>query len=344
MPVEKSEEAVVSLSYSSLLSRPRSGSHLLACTARTAKGLTFNLRLNRTTMIVPFASVLSKAVVVGTSFLLGAFYVHWLADHPLIWQGPAPSDHAVANALRASLLLLLLLLLLVVPLVLATDDPRASSSQATTRSSTTRRLTTPAPCRPSPPSRSSRPSPSSSCRPSRASSSTAQPSVRWPLSPYLSPAPLKVPLLTLRPAPAVLLLSALTVYTSNVLAALRFLPLDALPPSSFFPSIDPVTTLARVRSVAGGNLGPVRLVEALQSVAASHMIIAVRRPLALSLSLSLLVQHALTHSLSPSSTQVSLTGVLAIQGAQGWAERPSSTGRPVPAVAPAPEAPKEAAR
>lgn len=159
-----------------------------------------------------------------------------------------------------------------------------------------------------------------------------------------SPAPLADPILTPRPALAVLLLSALTVYTSNVLAALRFLPLDALPPSSFFPSVDPVTTLARVKSVAGGNLGPVRLVEALQSVAASHMIIAVRRPLALCLSLSLLVQHPLTHSLSPSSTQVSLTGVLAIQGAQGWAERPSSTGRPVPAVAPAAEAPKEAAR
>lgn len=73
-----------------------------------------------------------------------------------------------------------------------------------------------------------------------------------------------------------LLLSALTVYTSNVVAALRFLPLDALSPSSFFPS----PSFTNVKQAAG-SIGPVRLVEALQSVAASHMIIAVRLSLSL---------------------------------------------------------------
>lgn len=66
-----------------------------------------------------------------------------------------------------------------------------------------------------------------------------------------------------------LLASALAVYTSNVLAALRYLPLDALAPGS--PS-----SLSAAHALAENLGGEVRLVEALQSVAASHMIIAVR--------------------------------------------------------------------
>ncbi|GAA6005312.1 hypothetical protein JCM11491_002654 [Sporobolomyces phaffii] len=77
-----------------------------------------------------------------------------------------------------------------------------------------------------------------------------------------------------------LLVSAASVYISNVLAALRYLPLSQLPPFST-ASLD--------------SLGQVRLTEALQSIAASNMIIA-----------------------------VSLTGVLMLQGAQGYADRPSS--------------------
>lgn len=62
---------------------------------------------------------------------------------------------------------------------------------------------------------------------------------------------------------AVLLASAAAVYTSNVLAALRYLPLDLVRPgSSFSPaSLD--------------SFSEAKLTEALQSVAASHMIIAV---------------------------------------------------------------------
>lgn len=75
--------------------------------------------------------------------------------------------------------------------------------------------------------------------------------------------------LTFWVADAVLLSSAMAVYTSNVLAALRYLPLDQLKPGSKIPS--------SILSVSPfNNLGQVRLVEALQSVAASHMIIAVR--------------------------------------------------------------------
>ncbi|GAA5831404.1 hypothetical protein JCM3766R1_001738 [Sporobolomyces carnicolor] len=77
-----------------------------------------------------------------------------------------------------------------------------------------------------------------------------------------------------------LLVSALSVYISNVLAALRYLPLSELPPFST-ASLD--------------SLGQTRLTEALQSIAASNMIIA-----------------------------VSLTGVLMLQGAQGYADRRSS--------------------
>ncbi|GAA5869521.1 hypothetical protein JCM16303_000498 [Sporobolomyces ruberrimus] len=82
-----------------------------------------------------------------------------------------------------------------------------------------------------------------------------------------------------------LLVSALSVYISNVLAALRYLPLSQLPPFS----------------TAGlDQLGQVRLTEALQSIAASNMIIA-----------------------------VSLTGVLMLQGAQGYADRPTSIDLPI---------------
>ncbi|GAA6001826.1 hypothetical protein JCM5350_005022 [Sporobolomyces pararoseus] len=77
-----------------------------------------------------------------------------------------------------------------------------------------------------------------------------------------------------------LLVSALSVYISNVLAALRYLPLSQQPPFST-ASLD--------------SLGATRLTEALQSVAASNMIIA-----------------------------VSLTGVLMLQGAQGYADRPTT--------------------
>ncbi|GAA5852496.1 hypothetical protein JCM8547_002519 [Rhodosporidiobolus lusitaniae] len=96
-------------------------------------------------------------------------------------------------------------------------------------------------------------------------------------------------------ATLLLLVSAFSVYTSNLLAALRYLPLSSLPPGS--PAS---TTAALIEKTSTGltgalsNLGEVRLVEALRVVAASHMIIA-----------------------------VSLTGVLALQGAQGWADRPS---------------------
>lgn len=59
-----------------------------------------------------------------------------------------------------------------------------------------------------------------------------------------------------------LLLSALAVYTTNVRAALDYLPLENLP-SSWTPLDAHIT-------------------EALQSIAASHMIIAVRLPLSAS--------------------------------------------------------------
>lgn len=43
---------------------------------------------------------LNKVILVATSILLGAFFVHWLADHALIWQGPVIQSDAVASALR----------------------------------------------------------------------------------------------------------------------------------------------------------------------------------------------------------------------------------------------------
>lgn len=62
----------------------------------------------------------------------------------------------------------------------------------------------------------------------------------------------------------------MAVYTSNVLAALRYLPLDQLKPGNKIPS-------SILSASPFNNLSQVRLVEALQSVAASHMIIAVRQ-------------------------------------------------------------------
>lgn len=44
----------------------------------------------------------SKVVVVASAFLLGSFFVHWLADHSLIWQGTEMPSHAVETSLRAS--------------------------------------------------------------------------------------------------------------------------------------------------------------------------------------------------------------------------------------------------
>ena len=43
---------------------------------------------------------LNKVILVATSILLGAFFVHWLADHALIWQGPVVPSDAVNSALR----------------------------------------------------------------------------------------------------------------------------------------------------------------------------------------------------------------------------------------------------
>lgn len=44
--------------------------------------------------------VLNKVILVSTSVLLGAFFVHWIADHALIWQGPELPTQAVSDALR----------------------------------------------------------------------------------------------------------------------------------------------------------------------------------------------------------------------------------------------------
>ncbi|GAA5823448.1 hypothetical protein JCM3770_006040 [Rhodotorula araucariae] len=192
--------------------------------------------------------LLSKVVVVGTAFLLGAFFVHWLADHPLIWQGPQVAPDAVQTALRYY-----------------SHFYHAPPFYAATLTAV-------------------------------AAATILATVTKLALSP--------VDGLLFDGATLMLLLSAVTVYTSNVLAALRYLPLDLLPPASFFPA--PID-LHR----AAGDIGEIRLVEALQSVAASHLIIA-----------------------------VSLTGVLALQGAQGYAERSSSAGKPVAAAPPASAPPR----
>ncbi|GAA5828312.1 hypothetical protein JCM11251_006190 [Rhodosporidiobolus azoricus] len=176
----------------------------------------------------------NKAILVSSSFLLGAFFTHWLSDHPLIWEGPEVPPAAVEAGLRYY-----------------SHIYHAPKFYVTT-------LTVAAVI---------------------ALGGACLKLIMNPVTGMLFDG-----------ATLLLVFSSITVYTSNVLAALRYLPLDKLTPGSPIPKLN--------------SLGEVRLVEALQSVAASHMIIA-----------------------------VSLTGVLALQGAQGWAERPSppSSTAPVPA-------------
>ncbi|GAA5969792.1 hypothetical protein JCM11641_008042 [Rhodosporidiobolus odoratus] len=184
--------------------------------------------------------VLNKAILVSTSFLIGSFYVHWLADHPLIWQGPSVPPPAVAASLRYY-----------------SHIYHAPPLYVTTLTST-------------------------------AGVALASAGIKLILNPVSG--------LLFDGATLLLLISALSVYSANVLAALRYLPLDHLKPGS--PALQALEKTSGGLGSALHNLGEVRLVEALQSVAASHMIIA-----------------------------VSLTGVLALQGAQGWADRvsPSSS-------------------
>ncbi|KAG0658344.1 hypothetical protein C6P46_005800 [Rhodotorula mucilaginosa] len=183
---------------------------------------------------------LNKVILVATSILLGAFFVHWLADHALIWQGPVIPSDAVNSALRYY-----------------SHIYHAPRFYVTGLSSL-------------------------------AVAALGAAFAKLVLNPVQG--------LLFDGGTSLLLASAAAVYTSNVLAALRYLPLDLVRPgSSFSPaSLD--------------RFSEAKLTEALQSVAASHMIIA-----------------------------VSLTGVLALQGAQGYAERPQDNwDQPVPAVAPAP--------
>ncbi|KWU43335.1 MFS general substrate transporter [Rhodotorula sp. JG-1b] len=183
---------------------------------------------------------LNKVILVATSILLGAFFVHWLADHALIWQGPVVPSDAVNSALRYY-----------------SHIYHAPRFYVTGLSSL-------------------------------AVAALGAAFAKLVLNPVQG--------LLFDGGTSLLLASAAAVYTSNVLAALRYLPLDLVRPgSSFSPaSLD--------------SFSEAKLTEALQSVAASHMIIA-----------------------------VSLTGVLALQGAQGYAERPRDNwDQPVPAVAPAP--------
>ncbi|GAA6014744.1 hypothetical protein JCM8202_001646 [Rhodotorula sphaerocarpa] len=178
--------------------------------------------------------VLNKVILVSTSVLLGAFFVHWIADHALIWQGPELPTQAVSDALRYYSWIY--------------HAPRFYGLALTIL----------------------------------ASSALGAALAKLVLNPVQG--------LLFDGGTSLLLGSAVAVYTSNVLAALRYLPLDRIMPGS--PTFDPAGL---------DNLTELKLTEALQSVAASHMIIA-----------------------------VSLTGVLALQGAQGYAERPH-TDKPPPA-------------
>ncbi|GAA5869647.1 hypothetical protein JCM3774_005503 [Rhodotorula dairenensis] len=169
---------------------------------------------------------LNKVILVATALLLGAFFVHWIADHALIWQGPDIPSTAVQSALRYY-----------------SHIYHAPPFYAAGLGSL-------------------------------AVAALAASFAKLVLNPVQG--------LLFDGGTSLLLASAAAVYTSNVLAALRYLPLDRVRPGSTFTpsSLD--------------SFSEVKLTEALQSVAASHMIIA-----------------------------VSLTGVLALQGAQGYAERPS---------------------
>ncbi|GAA5917315.1 hypothetical protein JCM6882_008970 [Rhodosporidiobolus microsporus] len=169
----------------------------------------------------------NKAILVSSSFLLGAFFTHWLSDHPLIWQGPEVPSAAVEAGLRYY-----------------SHIYHAPPFYVTGLSGA-------------------------------AAIALGAAALKLIINPVAG--------MLFDGATVLLIFSSITVYTSNVLAALRYLPLDQLTPGSSVPKLN--------------SLGEVRLVEALQSVAASHMIIA-----------------------------VSLTGVLALQGAQGWAERPPTAG------------------
>ncbi|GAA5975521.1 hypothetical protein JCM10908_005186 [Rhodotorula pacifica] len=184
---------------------------------------------------------LNKIILVATSILLGAFFVHWLADHALIWQGPDIPSEAVSNALRYY-----------------SHIYQAPRFYVTSLSSL-------------------------------AVAALGAAFAKLILNPVQG--------LLFDGGTSLLLASAAAVYTSNVLAALRYLPLDlvAQPGSAFSPS-------------SLDSFSEAKLTEALQSVAASHMIIA-----------------------------VSLTGVLALQGAQGYAERPI-VDKPIRAAAPPPPA------
>ncbi|GAA5875965.1 hypothetical protein JCM1840_006234 [Sporobolomyces johnsonii] len=189
------------------------------------------------------AWLLNKAILVSTSFLIGAFFNTWAVDHALIWQGPDVLPQSVATSLRYY-----------------SHIFHAPPFYITTLSSA-------------------------------AGVALVASGVKLVMNPVSG--------LLFDGATFLLLASALSVYISNVLAALRYLPLDQQ------PAFDQTSGLGS----ALDNLGEVRLTEALQSVAASHMIIA-----------------------------VSLTGVLMLQGAQGFADRPSSVSsaeRPAAGVVPA---------
>ncbi|BGP14761.1 hypothetical protein JCM10213_004300 [Rhodosporidiobolus nylandii] len=177
---------------------------------------------------------LSKVVLVATSFLLGSFFVMWLADYPLLWQGPEIPPQGVAAALRYY-----------------SHIYHAPPFFVTTLTS-------------------------------MAGLALGAAGLKLVLNPVSG--------MLFDGATLLLLTSALSVYSANVLAALRYLPLDRLTPGS--PARDALEKTAGLAGALDTFSGEVRLVEALQCVGASHMIIA-----------------------------VSLTGVLALQGAQGWAER-----------------------
>ncbi|GAA6027894.1 hypothetical protein JCM8097_001769 [Rhodosporidiobolus ruineniae] len=194
--------------------------------------------------MAPLASwVANKVILAAASLLLGAFFVNWVADHPLLWQGPDPSPVAVATALRYY-----------------SHIYHAPPFFVTTLTSV-------------------------------AGIAVGAAIVKLVINPVAG--------MLFDGATLLLLLSATSVYSANALAALRYLPLDKLVPGT-------PEAKAILEKIASGGTGKnallledVRLVEALQSIAASHMIIA-----------------------------VSLTGVLALQAAQSFADGPTTAGSP----------------